>query len=398
MMRPGRRRMVAGSAIGLALVMVTGGLAGCASEETSTACPPIAFAFLGALTGPDAAVGDVMRNSAQLAINNHNAALPECEIGLITYDSRGDARIAETLAEQIVGDPQIVAVVGPVFSGESLVAMPVFDAAGLPVVTPSATNPILGEQGWRTFHRVVGTDADQGPAAASWLVEQAGVDTVAVVDDGTVYGKSLADLAVEEFSLRGVTVAPRQQVDPSNKNYTTVVSIIKGIPGVDAVYFGGIGQAGSQLERQLREQAVDGLFVGGDGVFLASFLESALAGPGGGNDILVTCPCVGPASTPAQKSFAEQYRATFAAVPDYFAAEGFDAAGVLLAGIDAGARTRAGLQNWLGSATYQGITKTVRFDGRGEVVGSPIYFFVIDDGVFVPVAKREGGTFARITD
>jgi branched-chain amino acid transport system substrate-binding protein len=356
----------------------------------------MAFAFVGPLTGPDAAVGDVMRNSAQLAIDNHNAALPECEIGLIAYDSKGDARIAETLAQQIVDDPQVVAVVGPVFSGESLTAMPVFEAAGLPVVTPSATNPVLGEQGWRTFHRVVGTDADQGPAAASWLVEQAGVDTVAVVDDGTVYGKSLADLAVEEFTLRGVTVAPRQQVDPANKDYTTVVSIIKGIPGIDAVYFGGIGQAGSQLERQLREQSVDALFMGGDGVFLASFLESALAGPGGGSNILVTCPCVGPASTPDQEAFAEQYRSTFASVPDYFAAEGFDAAGILLAGVDAGARSRSAIQDWLGTATYQGVTKTVRFDGRGEVVGSPVYFFVINDGAFVPVAKREGGTFARI--
>jgi branched-chain amino acid transport system substrate-binding protein len=388
-----KRRVV----LGLALIgLVAGGLVSCSPAEEATSCPPLAFAFLGALTGPDAAVGDVMRNSAQLAIDNHNAALPECEIGLISFDSRGDVRNAVDLAQQIVDDPQIVALVGPVFSGETAAAMPIFDAAGLPVVTPSATNPGLGQKGWRTFHRVVGTDADQGPAAASWLVEQAGVDTVAVVDDGTLYGKSLADLAVEEFTLRGVTVAPRQQVDPGNKDYSSVVSIIAGIPSVDAVYFGGIGQAGSQLERQLREQNVEALFVGGDGVFLASFLQSALAGPGGGDNILVTCPCVGPASTPAQRAFAEQYLATFSSVPDYFAAEGYDAASTLLAGIGAGARSRSALLDWLDAVSFDGITKTVRFDARGEVVGSPIYFFTIQQGTFVPVAQRLEGKFSTI--
>ena len=380
------RRLVAGV---VALGLVGAATVACSTTEEAS-CPPLALAFLGVLTGADASSGEVVRNSASVAVAEHNETKPECEVGLISYDSKGDPDVAEVLAREIVADPQIIGVVGPVFSGETAAVMPIFESAGLPVLTPSATNPTLGEQGWRTFHRLVGTDAAQGPAGVAWLVDETNPSSVGVIDDGTLFGKALADFVFEDLNRRGIRIAPRQQVEPGRKDYGETVTAMT-TTGVDAVFFGGLGESGAQLHRQLRDAGVEGLFVGGDGLYTATFLEVISTGPDGGVEVAVTCGCLGSATTDAQKAFVERYERTFDGAPLYFAFEGYDAAGMLLAGIDAGARTRAELQEWLGTAVYEGLSKTIQFGPTGEVVGGPVFVNRIRDGKFVTVAKVVDG-------
>jgi branched-chain amino acid transport system substrate-binding protein len=381
-----RRRFVG---VVLAGLLAASGVVGCAGDEGG-ACPPLAIAFLGALTGPDASSGEVVRNSAALAVEDHNEANPDCEVGLVSFDSRGEPERAQVLARQIVDDPQVVGVVGPVFSGETEVVMPLFEEAGLPVLTPSATNPALGERGWTTFHRVVGTDADQGPASVAWLVDTVDPERVAVVDDGTLYGGTLADLTTTELIRLGVVVAPRQKVEPGVRDYGQAVESIAALD-VDAVFFGGLGDAGAQLHGQLREGGVTGPFVAGDGTYTGSFLEVVGRSVDGGVAVAVTCPCVGVAATDAQRAVAARYREVFGAEPLAFAFEGYDAAAMLLAGIDDGAHSREAMARWLDGATYEGLTKTVTFDDDGEVVGGPVFVSRIVDGAFVPVARVADG-------
>jgi branched-chain amino acid transport system substrate-binding protein len=370
------------------------GLTSCTSDEQA-GCPPLALAFLGVLTGPDASSGTTVRNSAAMAVAEHNEANPACEVGFISYDSQGDADVAEVLARQIVSDEQIIAVVGPVFSGETAAVMPIFQDAGLPVLTPSATNPTLGQQGWTMFHRLVGTDAAQGPAAVVWLLDEADVKRVGVVDDGTLFGKDLADFATDELNRRGITIAPRQQVEPSRRDYGDAVEAVSSV-GVDAVFFGGLGEAGSQLHRQLRDAGVGGLFVGGDGLYNSSFVEAVVAGPDGGVLAAVSCPCAGSASTDAQRAFAERYQGLYNGAPLYFAFEGFDAAAMLLAAIDSGARTRSAVEQWLNTAEFEGVSKTISFDANGEVIGGPVFINRIVNGAFQTVAKVSDGQVSPV--
>jgi len=385
--RGGRRRRVLG--LVAASVLVAVGVGGCGGDEDGS-CPPLAIAFLGALTGADASTGEVVRNSAALAVEDHNTANPDCEVGLLSFDSRGEPARAEVLARQIIDDPQVVGVVGPVFSGEAEAVLPLFETAGLPVLTPSATNPELGEQGWQVFHRLVGTDADQGPAAVAWIVDVVGPERVAVVDDGSLYGGTLADLATDELIRRGVVVAPRQKVEPGVRDYGQAVESIAALD-VDAVFFGGLGDAGAQLHGQLREGGVSGPFVAGDGTYTGSFLEVVGQSVDGGAAVAVTCPCVGAAATDAQRAVADRYREVFGAEPLAFAFEGYDAAAMLTAGIDDGAHSRAAMARWLGDATYEGITKTITFDDAGEVVGGPVFVSRIEGGAFVPIAQVVDG-------
>src|SRR4029079_7166182 len=108
------------------------------------------------------------------------------------FDSQGDATKATPLATQIVNDPSIVGLIGPGFSTESLETGKTLAAAGLPSISPSATNVTITQQGWATWHRVIGNDSAQGAAAATYITDNANASEVFVIDDGSDYGKGLA--------------------------------------------------------------------------------------------------------------------------------------------------------------------------------------------------------------
>ena len=131
------------------------------------------LAFLGATTGPAGALGQNMVGGIKLALDDYNKENPDCKVGLKIFDSQGDPDKATPLATQIVGDNSIVGLVGPGFSGESLATGKTFAAAGLPSISPSATNVTITQQGWTTWHRVIGNDSAQGAAAATYLNDTA---------------------------------------------------------------------------------------------------------------------------------------------------------------------------------------------------------------------------------
>src|SRR5262245_16172118 len=156
-------------------------------------CPSgMKIGFFGALTGDAANLGINIRNGAELAIDQWNSDNPDCKISLEEFDSQGDPTQAPGLAQKAVEDKNIVAIVGPAFSGESAQANPLFNEAGLPIVTASATNPDLAKQGQKIFHRALANDAAQGPAVAKYITDQLSGKKVAVIDDASEYGKGLA--------------------------------------------------------------------------------------------------------------------------------------------------------------------------------------------------------------
>ena len=368
--------------------------ASCGSSENTSGCRPRAIAWLGALTGQ--ARRPPFQNGAELAVFRYNAAHPDCPVGYLVFDSQGDPAIAERLAHTIVDDPQILAVVGPGFSGETKAAMPIFEKAGLPVVTASATNPTLAQQGWTVFHRVVGNDAAQGPAAAAFLTLTLGARRVAIIDDGGLYGKSLGDLVAEDLGKRGVVVAPRGSVDATGVDYSATVAAIADI-GVDAVYYGGVTEPAVRLLRQLRDAGITVPFMGGDGIFDPSFVSGVGAGSEGA---YATCPCLDPdlVDTESRKDFNAAYREYFRESPVGYGMEYSDAAGLMLAALDSGVRTRRGMDAWIDATETEGITKSISFDAAGEVREGPIFVLQVQAGRFKQVASVLNGRVERPED
>ena len=144
------------------------------------------------LTGGIAHLGKDNENGARLAIEEANAAGlkidgKDAKFVLVAEDDQADPKVGTTVAQKLV-DAKVVGVVGHLNSGTSIPASSIYNQAGIPVISGSATNPKLTEQGFKNQFRVVGRDDQQGPAIASYLASEKKPKVVAVIDDATAYG------------------------------------------------------------------------------------------------------------------------------------------------------------------------------------------------------------------
>lgn len=361
-----------------------GGQAG--GGETAGGCPEggVAIAFFGALTGSNSPqLGINVRNGAQLAIEQYMERNPECPVELIEFDSQGDPAQAPALATQAAQNQQIVAVIGPVFSGESRAANPIFEEAGLPIVTPSATAAGLSTNGWNIFHRAVAPDSAQGPAAAQYIRETLRPQRVAIIDDRSEYGKGLADIVREELDE---LVVHNDSIDTNAQDYSSTVNGVKAA-GVDAIFFGGYYQQGGLLLRQLRDAGVTATFVSGDGSRDEQLM--AIAGGAASEGALLTCPCIPNDLLQGGGEFVSAYTQVYAVAPGIYASEAFDSANMLLQAIGSGNVDRASVNEFLDTAEYQGITKMLEFEENGEIIDRTIYMYEVQGDQFATAGPIE---------
>ncbi len=222
------------------------------------------------------------------------------------YDSQGDQNQAQGLAQQVVGDSKVVGIVGPAFSGESKVADPIFAEAGIVGITPSATNPNLAENGWKTFFRVLGNDATQGPAAAKFITGTLGKQKVYVVDDSSEYGKGLADIVRKDL---GAADVKDNTIQTGQTDFSAVVADIRA-SGADAVFFGGYYAEGGLLLKQMRDAGLSNdqvAFISDDGAKDDGLITAA--GADAANGAYLTCPCLPPDK--AEGSFVQDYTTAY---------------------------------------------------------------------------------------
>jgi branched-chain amino acid transport system substrate-binding protein len=365
--------------LAFSLLAATGLLAaGCSSDDSEVSsggssssapaggaganCPKdVKIGFFGALTGSDAALGLNERNGMKVALDRYKKE-SGCEVKLEEYDSQGEPAQAPALASKAVTDKNVVAIIGPAFSGESKTANPIFNEGGLPIITPSATNAALSKNGWKIFHRAVANDDLQGPAAAKFILGK-GAKKVAVIDDASEYGKGLADIVRTELREGGATTDVNEAIDPKGSDYSSTVNKVKAA-NVDAVFYGGYYESAGRLMKQLRDGNVAATFVAGDGALDIKFLDSA---GGKGEGAVLLAPG---AYTASDQSFVDDYkRLNSGAEPGLYSVEGFDAANHVLAAIKAGKTVRADINAYIDSTPYQGLLKNYQYQADGELQG-----------------------------
>ncbi|KAA1429472.1 branched-chain amino acid ABC transporter substrate-binding protein [Nocardioides antri] len=332
------------------------------------------MAFFGPETGPAAGLGQPIIQGAQLAIDQYNEDA-ECEVNYELFDSQGSPDEAPSLATEVAGDESIIGVVGPAFSGESAAAGPIFAEGGVPTVTPSATNPTLADNGWDTFHRALGNDATQGPAAAKYISETIGAEGVFVIDDASEYGAGLAGIVEEDLAD---TVVGTDTIQAGDTDFSATVTRVND-SGADTVFFGGYYAEATILIGQLRDGGFDGTFVVADGVKDPAYLDAGEAAEG----TIITCPCI-PATDPGVAEFAEAYEAEFGEEPGTYAAEAYDAANIFLDGIAEGIDNRADMLTFVNEYDEAGVTKQLSFAENGEPSEVHVYAYTVEGGEIVP--------------
>jgi branched-chain amino acid transport system substrate-binding protein len=333
----------------------------------------VKLGFFGALTGDNSPqLGINIRNGAKLAIDEYNAKGGKTKVELVEYDSQGDPAQAPQLAQRAVTD-KVAGIIGPAYSGESKVADPIFEEAKIPNVSASATAVALAANGWKYWHRVVANDDAQAPADATYMTKKAAAKNTAVIDDNSEYGKGLADGVRKALQSQGAASKVNDSIDPKATDYSSVVNAVKSA-NPDAIFYGGYYQDAAKLVKQLRDAGVKSTFVTGDGS-----LDQQLITLGGAaaEGAVVTCPCVlsGAATTDAAKKFTTDYKAKFNADSGTYSTEGYDAAQVFLKAIEAGKTTGPDINTYIASNSFDGISKTIKFQSSGEIEASDIFAY-----------------------
>jgi branched-chain amino acid transport system substrate-binding protein len=389
MINPLRTRPLVFAAGSIALAAVL--LLGCSdsssnakSADAGATCPEgTTIAFMGRFDEAEPVIASSTQLGAQLAVDEFNAANPNCQVTLDVEAGSGGDAAATAAAKKIVASTQVIAVVGPQRSGDVEVAGPELNAGGVPFVSATATRTDLSAQGWSMFHRVVGTNKSLGSAAAQYMTATLDAAKIAVIDDGTPYAADLAATVTNALGARATVVGTITD-DPGSVG--AIVAELAGFGAKDAVYFAGYELEAADLLRQMRAAGIGSIFVGSDTLPSATFLTAAGKDAEG---VIATCLCAPLSKIDAGEDFGTRFRAEFpnADPNEEYAAEAFDATHIILDIIAAGNHDRSSVAKALSSTSWVGITRTINFDANGDVVDPVVWVSEVRGGSFQPIAS-----------
>jgi branched-chain amino acid transport system substrate-binding protein len=263
----------------------------------------IKMGVAGPVTGADAAFGAQLKNGAEQAVSDINASggILGQKIELSIGDDAGDAKQGRSVANQFIGDG-VTFVVGHFNSSVTMPASDAYNEAGVLQITPGSTNPQITERGMPMLFRTCGRDDQQGAVAAGYLAAHAKGKRIAIVHDKSTYGKGLADETRKALAAAGVHDVLYEGLNKGEKDFSAIVSKIKSVDA-DIVFYGGVHTEGGLLVRQMRDQGVKAVLMGGDGIASQEF--AAIAGPGVEGTLMTfpPDPRLRPEAAPVVKAF-----------------------------------------------------------------------------------------------
>ena len=350
----------------------------------------------GPLTTASATFGTEMRNAVELAIAERNAAggILGARVVAVAADDRADNAQGAVIAKQFCADAAVLGVVGHVNSGVTIAAAPVYGACGLAMITPMSSSPGVTEQGLANVFRLTNRDDRKGPGLARWLFAK-GKHRAIVLDDGTVYGRGLADGFVKGFEAAGGAVATRQSVKAGETDFRP---LLEGLPkDFDVVFFAGIRE-GAYIVKSMRALGLKQMFACGDGCWsVDGFIKPAgdAATAGEGVRILSAAPALG--TVPGSAEFVARYTAKYGSINNY-AANSYDSARIVMGAIERAAATkhgvpaRADVVAAMRAGPFQGIAyaRPVEWDAKGDNTAAVIFVNTVEGGRFKEIDQIGG--------
>jgi branched-chain amino acid transport system substrate-binding protein len=406
-----RKLLVRAAAPIAVAAVVLSGCGGSSSGGKSTAGgggKTFTIAYQGPLSGGNQQLGINMVGGVELAINQANAGqtfgkLP-FKLAFQKEDDQGSPTAAPAAVAKTLQISNLIAVVGPAFSGATRASEPTYAKAGVATVSPSATAPDLATSGWNNFFRVVADDNSQGPADAQYLAKALKVKSVYVVDDASAYAAGLSKAFLGAASGVGLSVKKHETVPGTTQCQAGNGNVQQYGPeaqkivssGADAVFYAGYYCDFALLAKSLHTAGYKGKLMSDDGSKDPTFVKQAGASVAEGT--YISCACEDTISGSAFSAFASGYKQLTGQDPGTYSAEAYDAANAIISVMaKKGASVSksdiiSGLHD--SSFSYQGITKTVQFQSNGNVAGNAVYMYVVKGGTITQlgaVGKLVGG-------
>lgn len=350
----------------------------------SPAVTIVRIGHAGPLTGPIAYLGKDDENGAQLALEEANAKRLTIDgklvkFELVSLDDEANPRLGPMIAQKLVG-AKVAGVVGHLNSGLSIPASVVYNHWGIPMISGSSTNPRLTEQGFKVVFRTTGRDDMQGRAMAVFIANALKAKKVAIADDATAYGASIANEAEMTLGAAGVQVVTREKSSDRATDFHPMLTKIRDM-NPDVVFYGGMDATAGPMIKQARELGVKATFAFVDGACTIEMTK--LAGPAGEG---LVCSQTEIPPQMVSSDFLEAFKAKYGEVKQY-APYFYDAANILIAAMQkADSTDPAKYLLALRASSFDGATGHIEFDAKGDRKDAEMTIYQMTKGVLKPVA------------
>ena len=342
------------------------------------AADTIKIGTAGPMTGQYATFGEQMKNGAQMAVSDINAAggVLGKQLELVVEDDACDPKQAVAVANKAASDG-VVFVAGHFCSGSSIPASKVYEEEDILQISPASTNPKLTEEGGDNVFRTCGRDDQQGTVAGNYLADNFGDKKIAILHDKTAYGKGLADETKKQLNERGIQEAMYEAYTAGEKDYTALISKLKG-EGIDVIYVGGYHTEAGLMIRQAHEQGYKPQLVSGDALVTDEYWK--ITGETGEGTLMTFSP------DPRKNAVA-------APVVERFRAKGIEPEGYNLytygaiqawaqATEKAGTTDTAAVAKALRENKFETVLGEIGFDEKGDVTAPGYVFYVWKEGKY----------------
>jgi branched-chain amino acid transport system substrate-binding protein len=347
--------------------------------------PVIRIGHAAATSGPIAHLGKDNENGARMAVEELNAkggvliAGKKYKVELLAEDDAADPRQGTAVAQKLV-DARVQGVIGHETSGTTIPASRIYYDAGIPQISPSASNPKYTLQGYNTAFRNVANDVQLGAALARYAVQTQQAKRIAVIDDRTAYGKGLADEFVKNVKKTGGAIVSQQFTNDKATDFSAILTAIKASKP-DLIFFGGMDAVSGPMLRQMKQLGLPVKFMGGDGMCSDSLAR--LAGDGM-RDEQVYCAEAGgvePAQEKGMEDFRAAYKKRYGIEVMTYAPYAYDALMTMVEAMQqAGSPEPAKYLPVLAKIRHKGVTGNIAFDAHGDVKDGVLTIFTFRGG------------------
>ena len=345
----------------------------------------VKIGHVGPISGAIAHLGKDNENGARLAIEDLNAkgisiGGAKVKFELVAEDDAADPKQGAAAAQKLV-DGKVNGVIGHLNSGTSIPASKIYSDAGIPQISPSATNPKFTRQGYKTTFRVVADDVHLGGTLGRYAVKTMKGKNIAVIDDRTAYGQGVADEFEKAVKAAGGTIVGREFTNDKATDFMPILTTLKG-KKPDVVFFGGMDAVAGPMLKQMKSLGVNVKFMGGDGICTGEL--SKLAGDAMADGQVVCAEAGGVEGTQkkAMDDFGVRYKKRFNDDVKLYAPYVYDAVNLMVdAMVTAKSSDPAKYLPVLAKTTgYKGVTGTISFDDKGDVKNGALTLYTYKGG------------------
>jgi branched-chain amino acid transport system substrate-binding protein len=343
-----------------------------AAPAPAPAAAVVKIGHVGPTSGAIAHLGKDNENGARMAIEELNAAGvmidgKKVTLELLAEDDAGDPKQGTAVAQKLV-DSKVAGVIGHLNSGTSIPASKIYSDAGIPQISPSATNPTFTRQGFKTTFRVVADDTQLGGTLGKYAVGTLKGKAIAVIDDRTAYGQGVAEEFTKAVEAAGGKVVAKEFTTDKATDFNSILTTIKG-KKPDVVFFGGMDAVAGPMLKQMKSLGIKAKFMGGDGICSTELVK--LGGDAIADD-QVFCAEAGGVEGEGKAGmdeFKAKFKTKYNADVQVYAPYVYDSLKIMVAAmVKANSSDPAKYLPVLAATTdYKGVTGPVTFDEKGDI-------------------------------